>query len=233
LGEASVDLLVDFVLVFNEPLIVEVKPFERLTEDIVGIARRAGTQCFGDQIFVFGTQGQRHASSILKLDMPFDGLKKLLVTRENPATVVHAARTTVAVVASYCAATLLDSREGYWAPISTMVVMQSNLGASLPISVQRFAGTAVGALVGAITYTYFGGSIWAFGAAVLAMGIGAALLKAERGAYRFAGITAAIVMLVPHTADAWTVASHRFLEVSLGIAVGLVMSAVWPEKTSR
>jgi hypothetical protein len=41
--------------------------------------------------------------------------------------------------------------------------MQSTLGAALPISVQRFAGTAVDGAVGAVVGTYFPGNIPAFG----------------------------------------------------------------------
>ena len=51
----------------------------------------------------------------------------------------------------------------------------------------------------------------------------------ERGAYRYAGITLAIINLVPGHSG-WIVALHRFFEVSVGIAVGLAFSAVWPER---
>ena len=37
-------------------------------------------------------------------------------------------------------------------------------------------------------------------------------------------------MLVPRSTSAWLVAIHRFFEVSLGIAVGLMLSASWPER---
>jgi len=45
-----------------------------------------------------------------------------------------------------------------------------------------------------------------------------------------AGITLAIVMLVVRVAPTWLVAAHRFAEVSIGIAVGLAVTAVWPER---
>jgi hypothetical protein len=35
-------------------------------------------------------------------------------------------------------------------------------------------------------------------------------------------------LLISHQRAAWIVASHRFLEVSLGIAVGLAMALLWP-----
>jgi len=160
-------------------------------------------------------------------------LSKLIFTRENPSSLLNAARTAVAAIVSYLVARLFGLPEAYWAAISTLIVMQSTLGAALPVSVQRFAGTAIGAAVGAATATYFPGSVWAFGIAVFLVGIPCAGFRVERSAYRYASITLAIVMLVPRSTSAWLVAIHRFFEVSLGIAVGLMLSAFWPERQSR
>jgi uncharacterized membrane protein YccC len=155
---------------------------------------------------------------------------KLIVARENPSTLVHAARTAVAAMVSYLIARLFRLPEAYWAPISTLIVMQSTLGAALPISAQRFAGTAIGAAVGAATATYFPGNLWAFGAAVFLIGVLCAVLRIERSAYRYASVTLAIVMLVTRSTSPWRIAIERFFEVSLGIAVGLILSALWPER---
>jgi uncharacterized membrane protein YgaE (UPF0421/DUF939 family) len=110
--------------------------------------------------------------------------------------------------------------------------MQSTLGAALPVSAQRFAGTAIGAAVGAIAATYFHGSVWAFGIAVFVVGMVCAALRVERSAYRFASITLVVVMLVTRSTSVWSIAIHRFFEVSLGIAVGLMLSGLWPEPHS-
>jgi uncharacterized membrane protein YccC len=165
--------------------------------------------------------------------MELGQLSRFIVARENPVSPVHAARTAVAAIVSYLIARLFRLPEAYWAPISTMIVMQSTLGAALPISVQRFVGTGIGAAAGAMTATYFRGSAWAFGAGVLLIGMLCAGLRVERSAYRYAGVTLAIVMLVPRSAGVWRIAIHRFFEVSLGISVGLALSALWPERQSR
>jgi uncharacterized membrane protein YccC len=134
---------------------------------------------------------------------------------------------------SYLAARLFRLPEAYWAPISTFIVMQSTLGAALPVSVQRFAGTGLGAVAGGATVTFFGGSLWGFGIAVFLIGVLCAVLRVERSAYRYACITLAIVMLVTRSTGVWLIAMHRFFEVSLGIVVGLLLSAVWPERPAR
>jgi uncharacterized membrane protein YccC len=147
---------------------------------------------------------------------------------DRPA-LVHSVRTAVAAVVSLALARLFHLPEAYWAAISTLVVMQSTLGAALTVSEQRFAGTALGAALGGLVASYFGPSILAFALAVFVAGLLCVVLRMERSAYRFASITLAIVMLVSRTQAAWVVALHRFIEVSVGIAIGLALTALWPE----
>jgi uncharacterized membrane protein YccC len=164
--------------------------------------------------------------------MVFERLRQLIIAKDNPSTLKHSLRTAFAAVVSLLVARLFGLPETYWAAISTLIVMQSNLGAALPISAQRFVGTAVGAIFGGFVGTYFSANVAAFGVAVFAIGVVCAALKVERAAYRYASITLAIVMLVPRAANEWVVAVHRFFEVSIGIVVGLGLSAAWPERTS-
>jgi uncharacterized membrane protein YccC len=63
---------------------------------------------------------------------------------------VHSVRTAVVAVASLLAARLFRLPQMYWAPITTLVITQSSLGAALAVSGQRFVGTALGAIVGGI-----------------------------------------------------------------------------------
>jgi uncharacterized membrane protein YccC len=143
---------------------------------------------------------------------------------------VHAVRTAIAAVASLLIARLFRLPEAYWAAIATMMVMQSTLGAAWTISKDRLAGTALGAAAGALLATYAGQNIAVFGAGVFALGAICAILRVERGAYRYAGITLVIVMLIARTQAPWIVAIHRFIEISVGIGVGLALTAAWPER---
>jgi uncharacterized membrane protein YccC len=144
--------------------------------------------------------------------------------------VVHSARTAVAAVASLVAAGLFRLPEAYWAPITILVITQSSLGAALAVSWQRFVGTILGAAVGAIVASQFGPHALVFGSSVFILGLlrGVALL--DLNAYRFGGVTLAIVLLVPRAGPAWQIAFHRFAEVSIGIGVALILALVWPER---
>ena len=142
---------------------------------------------------------------------------------------VHSMRTAIAAVLSLLIGRLFKLPESYWATITTTIVMQSMLGAALTISKQRLAGTALGAAMGALFSRYAGQNVAVFGVAIFLSGVLCALLHMGRSAYRYAGITLAIVMLVARTQPAWVIAIHRFFEISLGIVVGLLLTAVWPE----
>jgi uncharacterized membrane protein YccC len=98
-------------------------------------------------------------------------LHEWIIAKNNPPSVAPVAQTAIAVVVSFLIARLFHLPEAYWAPMATLIVMQSTLSAALPISVQYFAGTAVGAAAGAVADTYFHGNVWAFGAAVFVIGL--------------------------------------------------------------
>src|SRR5690242_9049025 len=76
--------------------------------------------------------------------------------KENLPSIQHSLRTALAATASVVVARLVQMPEAYWAAIATLVVMQSTLGATLTLSVERIVATAVGASVGALESNYFG-----------------------------------------------------------------------------
>jgi len=110
------------------------------------------------------------------------------------------------------------------------VITQSSLGAALRVSWQRFAGTAIGAIAGAIVASRFGPHLLTFGIGVFILGMFCAVPQLDRSAYRFAGVTLAVVLLVPRTDSGWRIAFHRFAEVSVGIGVALILAWMWPER---
>jgi len=144
--------------------------------------------------------------------------------------VEHSARTAAAVLASLLIARLFHLPEAYWAPITTVVITQSSLGAALAVSWERFIGTLVGAALGALAASYFGPSALVFAACVFVLGLLCAALRVDRSAFRFGGVTLVIVLLLPRTEPAWRVAFHRFAEVSIGIVTALIFATIWPEK---
>jgi len=141
------------------------------------------------------------------------------------AALMNSLRTAVATVASLLLARSLKLPEFYWAPISTIVILLSTIN-PLTHAWQRFAGTAIGAALGALIATFFTINWMIYFAAIFICGILCALLRVS-SAYRIAAIALSIVLLITHGRPPWIVATHRFIEVSLGIAIALLITAVW------
>ena len=140
-------------------------------------------------------------------------------------TVLHSARTAIAVLVSILLASfVLKLPEFYWAPVYAVILLSAT--DPMKLAWQRFAGTALGAVFGALIATYLGQSWIVYGFGIFIAGIVSALLHVST-AYRFAAITLTIVMLVPHTRSTPLVAFHRFLEVSLGIEMALLLTVIW------
>jgi uncharacterized membrane protein YccC len=149
--------------------------------------------------------------------------------KKNLPSITHAIRTGVAATVSVVIARLVQMPEAYWAAIATLVVMQSTLGATLTLSIERIVATAVGASVGALEANFFGANLIAFAIAIFLVGLLSIASRLEKTAYHYASITLTIIVLIPRSAAPWSIALHRFIEVSVGIIVALAVVAVWPE----
>ena len=149
----------------------------------------------------------------------------------NRVALMNSLRTAVATVASLLLARVLNLPEFYWAPISTIVILLSTIN-PLTHAWQRFAGTAIGVALGALFATFFPINWMIYFAGIFVCGILCAILRVA-SAYRIAAIALSIVLLITHGRPPWIVATHRFIEVSLGIAVALLISTVWklPQET--
>ena len=154
----------------------------------------------------------------------------------NNATVIHlkhAAKTGLAAALAFYLARFLNLPESYWAAISAIIVMYADVSRTMKASWQRLVGTAIGVSVGGTFAALFGQRLWAFGVAVAITVFLCGLLGFAEAA-RLAGVAVAIVMLVSHPARPWTAPLHRFLEVSFGIVIAVLVSAlIWPSRSSN
>lgn len=150
-----------------------------------------------------------------------------------PAAAVHdrltfqqATRTAISAGLAAWLTHLLRMPGGYWAAISAIIVMQSQVGATLTASKDRLVGTALGATVGWLVGLYGHNSLWIFAFAVLVVMVLCTALKFQN-AGRLGGVTVAIIVLIPYSGPLWKIAVERFLEVSFGIAISLAVAESW------
>jgi uncharacterized membrane protein YgaE (UPF0421/DUF939 family) len=141
-------------------------------------------------------------------------------------------RTALAAVLAYWITSVLHLPGDYWAAISAIVVMQSEIGATVMASRDRLAGTAFGAVVGLITSLIWHHSLFVYGLAVLLVVMLCTALN-YKNAGRLGGVTVTIIVLIHFPGPLWQIALQRFLEVSVGILISLFVAVAWTRVFDR
>lgn len=147
----------------------------------------------------------------------------------------QAVRTGLAAAASYVLTGLIGLEYGYWAVISTIIVMQGSLGGSLRAGGRRILGTAIGATMGTVFLVLFEPSWWILGILVVLTLAVAELVTRAQETFRMAGVTATIVMLAWRgTGSELWFGIERFFEIIIGVGVAVLFSVVlWPIRAAR
>jgi uncharacterized membrane protein YccC len=145
-----------------------------------------------------------------------------LFSWEHRHILVHAAKTACAAALCWAIARAVGLPDGYWGSISAVIVLQSNVGATVTASRDRLIGTVIGAIIG-FSYSLFGTLPWNYIFAIFTALVICGLLGL-RASSRLAGVTITIVMLVHQQGPRWGLPLERVLEVALGIIVALVVS---------
>ena len=157
------------------------------------------------------------------------GGKQGILSFERRRMIIHAAKTALAASLCWWLALRFGLHDGYWGSISAIIVMQSNVGATITASRDRLLGTVLGAIFG-FAFSLAGAPPWNFFCAAM-LAILVSGLLGMRNSARLAGVTIAIVLLVPSSASHWELALYRCLEVFLGIVVALaVTTLVLPDR---
>jgi uncharacterized membrane protein YccC len=134
-------------------------------------------------------------------------------------------RTATAAGAALVLSQLLSLPEGYWTVITSIVIMQANLGASLAAAGDRLLGTFAGAALGFVVARLTPSTaLWTLAGLVLATAL-LAMLAMRFPSFRIAPVTAAILLIsAPSHADPSLSAIHRVTEIGVGCIIGIAVS---------
>src|SRR5260370_6076051 len=144
--------------------------------------------------------------------------------------VVHSLRTAIGCVVSLLVARLFRLPEAYWAPVTTVVITQSSLGAALAVSWHRFLGTVLGALIGAAMATYVGPHAVAFGIGLFVLGLIRIVTHSDLAGSRFGGVALPPVLLVPRPGPARETAFHGMGARPVGTGAGAMFPPGGPAR---
>jgi len=136
----------------------------------------------------------------------------------------HGIISAVAGVIAYVPTRALGLSEGFWSAITAIGVVQAEFRATQTTARDQLLGAAIGGLVALSAMVVFGPHLIVYTAAVLVtMMVCWALNMAS--ASRLAGVTATIILLVPHSDSAVAMFLSRVTEVGWGVLVAV--SVVW------
>jgi uncharacterized membrane protein YccC len=136
-------------------------------------------------------------------------------------------RITVAGLLAFVLADLLELKQGYWAVLTAVIVVQANVGGSLKAASDRLIGTLAGGAYGVVIVTLIpgGDTIWRGAGLALAL-LPLAIAAAFRPGLRVAPVTAIIVLLGVSAQSTGALPSviARVLEIALGSAIAFGVS---------
>lgn len=150
--------------------------------------------------------------------------KRLPLRRRFSRGLAHGLMSAFAAVAAYVPTQVLGLREGFWAAITAVAVAQTEFGATRSTARDQFTGAAIGGIVGLCAYLGLGPSLTTYAAAVVLATLACWLVNVA-SACRLAGITATIILLVPHVGPVERMAGSRVVEVGWGVCVAI--ATVW------
>jgi uncharacterized membrane protein YccC len=147
--------------------------------------------------------------------------------RSNRAQLRLGLRMTIASLCTYALGNLLGLQQSLWAVLTSIIVMQASVGASLKAMLDRMTGSLGGAVAGVVVS--LGLHRFGLGLPVLTLLIGVpplTLLAALKPSYRVAPITFIILVMSPNLLALGPVAFavQRVAEIALGSVIALVVS---------
>ena len=145
---------------------------------------------------------------------------------------IHGLKTAAAAVLAYAVTLLLHIEFGYWAVISTVIVMQVYVADSLEMCLYRLSGTVIGAILGVVVILIFPLTPTGIGSALfLTIGI-CSFLTRYKPKYKMAAITVVIVVMTGmNSPNIIEFGLFRVVEICLGILCATLVSLlIFPRK---
>jgi len=144
----------------------------------------------------------------------------------------QALRMTLAALLAYFSTDLIGLHHGYWAVITTLIIVQGSLGATIAAGISRMAGTAAGAVMGGLGVLLLRLDTTVPEWLVLLIVIIPLALMASRPLFKLAPLSGALVLLLAGTGD-MAFALSRVTEIGFGTVIGvLVALVVLPERAT-
>jgi len=135
---------------------------------------------------------------------------------------VHGLMAATAALAAYLPTQWLGLREGFWAAIPALAVVQNEWTTTRTSGRDQFAGAAIGGAISVVALLLGGHHLITYSLAVI-LAIAACWVLNIASAARLSGITATILLLVPNLGPIQQTLVTRVAEVGWGVICAMVV----------
>jgi uncharacterized membrane protein YgaE (UPF0421/DUF939 family) len=136
----------------------------------------------------------------------------------------HGAISACAALLAFIPAHAIGLKESFWSAITAISVAQTEFRATQTTARDQFIGAAVGGLTGLCAFFALGQNLIVYAFAIVLAMLACWVLNVG-SASRLAGITATIILLVPHVGSPQGMFLARISEVAWGVCVAVTI--VW------
>lgn len=136
----------------------------------------------------------------------------------------HGAISATAALLAFIPAHAIGLSQSFWSAITAISVAQTEFQAARTTARDQFLGAAVGGVTGLCAFLAFGQSLVVYALAVVVAMLACWAMNVA-SASRLAGITATIILLVPHAGTPESMFVSRIVEVGWGVCVAV--ATVW------
>jgi uncharacterized membrane protein YgaE (UPF0421/DUF939 family) len=165
------------------------------------------------------------SEQLTKLGARLNELRKAVpLLRRTAAGTHYGVISACAALLAYLPAHRLALKEGFWAAITAIAVVQTEYRAARTTARDQFVGAAIGGVIAVCLSVLAGSSPLLYAAAIILAMMSCWVLNVA-SASRLAAITATIVLLVPHPGSAELMFLSRLGEVGWGLCVAIFV--VW------
>lgn len=150
--------------------------------------------------------------------------RALPVLRRLAGGAHHGAISATAALLAFIPAHAIGLSQSFWSAITAISVAQTEFQAARTTARDQFLGAAVGGVTGLCTFLALGQGLLVYALAVVVAMLACWAMNVA-SASRLAGITATIILLVPHVGSPQSMFVSRIVEVGWGVCVAV--ATVW------
>ena len=172
----------------------------------------------------------------LSPDLSLPGFRKQIAAELRPHSPAlrFALRAAATLAIAESLSRFMSLQNGYWVPMTALLVMKPDLGLSFTRALARLSGTLVGAVIATVIVTYLHPGAWVIAVLIVLFAwLCYNLLLVNYAVYTICVTQYVVFLLAMAGLPAKVVVAHRVFNTVLGGGLALLLRVLWPQWETR